>query len=89
VPLIKRRVTGQIGGNVGAYGNVGSIVFLTVYSLLPEGDVGDRLFFQMQGIAALIVTFLCAFLLKEPQDLHEEDALEVITPGVAVSKRQI
>lgn len=89
MPLIKRRVTGQIGGNVGAYGNVGSIVFLTVYSLLPPGDVGDRLFFQMQGIVALIVTFLCAFLLKEPQDSHEENELEVMTPGVAVSKRQI
>ena len=65
-----------------------SIVFLTIYSLLPEGAVGDRLFFQMQGIVALIVTFLCAFLLKEPQYSHEENEIEMITPGVAVSKRQ-
>ena len=72
VPLIKQRVTGQIGGYVGAYGNVGSIAFLTAYSLVPVGDVGDRLFFQMQGVVALIVTFLCAFFLKEPQDLHDE-----------------
>ena len=72
VPLIKERVTGQIGGNAAAYGNVGSVAFLTVYSLLPEGAVGNRLFFQMQGIIALIVAFLCAFILKEPQGSHDE-----------------
>ena len=89
VPLIKRRVTGQIGGNVGAYGNVGSIVFLTVYSLLPEGAVGDRLFFQMQGIVALIVTFLCAFILKEPQDSHaQENETDLIAPQYAASERE-
>lgn len=70
VPLIKERVTGQIGGYVGAYGNVGSIVFLTLYSLFPQGEVGDKLFFQMQGITALIVTFLVAFFLVEPKETH-------------------
>lgn len=86
VPLIKPRVTGQIGGYVGAYGNVGSIAFLTLYSLFPEGEVGDRLFFQMQGVVALIVTFLCAFFLKEPQESHGEfDNSEVITSSSAVS----
>lgn len=29
VPLIKRRVTGQVAGNVGAYGNVGAVAYLT------------------------------------------------------------
>ncbi len=29
VPLVKKRVSGQIAGLVGAYGNVGGIVFLT------------------------------------------------------------
>jgi len=41
VPLIKRRVTGQIAGNVGAYGNVGAVAFLTIYSLLPNDPTGD------------------------------------------------
>lgn len=27
VPLIKRRMTGQIAGMVGAYGNVGGVTF--------------------------------------------------------------
>ncbi len=86
VPLIKGRVTGQISGNVGAYGNVGAIAFLTVYSLLPEGAVGDRIFFQMQGVVALIVTFLCAFLLKEPQGSHEE-GISVHMHQAAVSEQ--
>ena len=66
VPLIKRRVTGQIAGNVGAYGNVGAVCYLTLFSLLPKDAGGYAAFFQTLGIAALIVAFLCAFLLKEP-----------------------
>ena len=73
VPLIKRRVTGQIAGNVGAYGNVGAVVYLTIYSFLPQGLAGDRIFFQMLGVVALIVASLNAFLLKEPTGSHEEE----------------
>ena len=29
VPLVKKRVSGQISGLVGAYGNIGGIAFLT------------------------------------------------------------
>lgn len=76
VPLIKRRVTGQIAGNVGAYGNVGAVAYLTIYSLLPEGVAGDRIFFQMLGIMALIVASLNAFFLKEPTASHEDEVLE-------------
>ena len=32
VPLVKKRVSGQIAGMCGAYGNVGGIMFLTVLS---------------------------------------------------------
>ncbi len=81
VPLIKRRVTGQIAGNVGAYGNVGAVIYLTLYSLLPAGAAADRTFFQVLGVAGLIVAFLCAFFLKEPKgsfaEFHEgEEELE-------------
>lgn len=86
VPLIKQRVTGQIGGNAAAYGNVGSVAFLTVYSLLPEGAVGNQRFFQMQGIVALIVASLCAFILKEPQGEHEE-GISTYTYQDSVSKQ--
>jgi NNP family nitrate/nitrite transporter-like MFS transporter len=34
VPLVQRRLTGQVAGMAGAYGNVGAVTFLTVLSLL-------------------------------------------------------
>lgn len=72
VPLVKRRITGQIAGNVGAYGNVGAVAFLTTYSLLPEGVVGDRIFFQVLGVTGVIVAMLCFFFLKEPKGSFAE-----------------
>lgn len=91
VPLIKRRVTGQIAGSVGAYGNVGAVCYLTLYSLLPAGPAADRTFFQVLGIAGLIVAFLCAFFLKEPKgsfaEFHEgEEELEPAVEPVANAK---
>lgn len=73
VPLVKKRLTGQISGNVGAYGNVGAVCYLTAYSLLPSGASGDRIFFQILGIAGLIVAFLCWFFLKEPKNSFADD----------------
>ncbi|MEB3826568.1 MFS transporter [Phormidium sp. CCY1219] len=80
VPLVKRRVTGQIAGNVGAYGNVGAVAYLTLFSLLPEGAMGNQIFFQTLGLCSMVVAFLCAFFLKEPQgsfaDFHEGEDME-------------
>lgn len=83
VPLVKRRITGQVAGNVGAYGNVGAVAYLTIYSLLPDGDAGNIAFFQILGVAGLIVAFLCFFLLEEPQgsfaEFHEgEEVVEEV-----------
>lgn len=74
VPLIKPRITGQIAGNVGAYGNVGAVVYLTVYSLLPEGVGGDKIFFQMLGVVGLVAGFLIAFTMNEVKRGHSEEA---------------
>lgn len=62
VPLIKKEATGQIAGNVGAYGNFGGVVYLTIFSLTDAPTL-----FTTMGIAALICAFMCAFFLKEPQ----------------------
>ena len=91
VPLIKRRVTGQIAGSVGAFGNVGAVCYLTLYSLLPAGAAADRTFFQVLGVAGLIVAFLCAFFLKEPKgsfaEFHEgEEELETVSEPVVNRK---
>ncbi len=84
VPLVKRRITGQVAGNVGAYGNVGAVAYLTIFSLLPSwlsggGEVtpaviaqGNSIFFQIMGVAGLMVAFLCFFVLKEPKDSFAE-----------------
>jgi NNP family nitrate/nitrite transporter-like MFS transporter len=62
VPLIKKEITGQIAGNVGAYGNFGGVVYLTVFSLTDAPTL-----FTTMGVAALICAFMCAFFLKEPK----------------------
>jgi NNP family nitrate/nitrite transporter-like MFS transporter len=61
VPLIKRRLTGQIAGMVGAYGNIGALVFLTVLSF-----VTPQLFFLVIAGTTLITVF-AVFLLDEPK----------------------
>jgi len=77
VPLIKKEITGQISGNVGAYGNFGGVVFLTIFSLTDASTL-----FTTMGISALVCSLLCAFYLKEPKGSFaahynvEESAIE-------------
>lgn len=92
VPLVKRRITGQIAGNVGAYGNVGAVAYLTTRLFLIDSSKaangGEPImsavnsgFFQVLGITGLIVAFLCIFFLEEPKgsfaDFHEGEEEEV------------
>ncbi len=61
VPLIQRRLTGQISGMVGAYGNVGGLVFLTVLSFtIPQT------FFLVIALTAFAVLLAMIFFLDEP-----------------------
>ena len=48
VPLIKRRMTGQIAGMTGAYGNVGAVTYLTILSFVDYST-----FFMLIGASAL------------------------------------
>ncbi len=61
-PLIQRRMTGQIAGMVGAYGNVGGVIFLTVNSF-----VETQLFFLVIGATAGVVLFFIMLFLEEPK----------------------
>lgn len=62
LPMIKRRLTGQIAGMVGAYGNVGGVLFLTAYSFLSA-----QTFFMLAGITA-VAAFLAVYLgIEEPK----------------------
>jgi len=62
VPLIQRRMTGQIAGMAGAFGNVGAVMFLTVNSLISYDQ-----FFLFIGIVSGIVFMLILFFLEEPK----------------------
>lgn len=61
VPLIKRRMTGQIAGMTGAYGNVGAVTFLTILSFVDY----NTFFFVIAG-TALVGLFTLMFM-DEPK----------------------
>ena len=61
VPLIKRRMTGQIAGMTGAYGNVGAVTFLTILSFVDYST-----FFYVIAATALVGLFTLIFM-DEPR----------------------
>jgi len=72
VPLVKKRVSGQVAGMAGAMGNVGAICFLTLNIL-----VGERVFF-LSIAAVAVVAAGCSRFLIEPEDSF---AAELLTDG--------
>lgn len=66
VPLIKRRLTGQVAGMVGAYGNIGAVVFLTVFSLVSP----SMFFITIAG--GIAVAAIAAMFLDEPKGAMAE-----------------
>ncbi|HBR95553.1 MAG TPA: MFS transporter [Opitutae bacterium] len=69
VPLIQRRMTGQIAGMTGAYGNVGAVCFLTVYSFVDASS-----FFMVIAISSA-AAFGASMFLREPKG-HTAEVLE-------------
>ena len=68
IPMIKRRITGQIAGMAGAYGNVGAVFYLFLYTFVTP----SQFFFIIAGGA--FVSFLtCLILLKEPEGSFAEE----------------
>lgn len=67
VPLVQRRMTGQIAGMAGAFGNVGAVTFLTVNSLVDYDQ-----FFLFIGIVSAIVFMLILTFLEEPKGTMTE-----------------
>jgi NNP family nitrate/nitrite transporter-like MFS transporter len=61
LPMIKRRLTGQIAGMVGAYGNVGGVLFLTLYSFVPV-----ETFFVVAAASAFAGLLTAFFFIEEP-----------------------
>ena len=76
VPLIKRRLTGQIAGMTGAYGNVGAVVYLTVLSMVSY----QAFFLVIAGTA--VVGFTALLFMEEPKgniaEVREDGTVELI-----------
>ncbi|MFN7251788.1 MAG: MFS transporter [Anaerobacillus sp.] len=68
IPLIKKRITGQISGMAGAYGNVGAVVYLTIFTL-----VTPQTFFFILASGAFASFIFCLLFLDEPKGSHSEE----------------
>ena len=66
VPLVRRAITGEVAGIVGAYGNAGAIVFLIVLTFVSASG-----FFLLLGLCSLILLGLVYFL-DEPRNFITE-----------------
>lgn len=62
IPLVKKRITGQVAGMAGAYGNVGAVIYLTLYTM-----VSPQTFFYILAGGAFISFLLALFFLDEPK----------------------
>lgn len=78
VPLVKKRVSGQISGLVGAYGNVGALVFITA-SLY----VSSTIFFLIIGASALIATVASRKLIEPANSFAAELATDSLVEELA------
>ncbi|UUM31957.1 NarK family nitrate/nitrite MFS transporter [Vibrio japonicus] len=76
VPLIKRRMTGQIAGMTGAYGNVGAVTYLTILSFVDY----QTFFFVIAGTA--VIGFIALMFMEEPNgkiaEVNEDGSVTLI-----------
>lgn len=67
IPMIHKPMTGQIAGMAGAYGNVGAVVYLVLFSL-----VDAKTFFYIIAAGAAVSFVVCLLMLKEPSGSFED-----------------
>jgi len=82
VPLIQRRMTGQIAGMTGAFGNIGGVLFLIVLSI-----VAPSTFFLAIGAMGLLTFILIALVLKEPKGQMAEVMPDGTVHMIDISKQ--
>ena len=66
--MINKKMTGQIAGMSGAYGNVGAVIYLVIFSL-----VDSKTFFYIVAAGAAVSVIYCMIFLKEPEGSHGEN----------------
>ncbi len=67
VPLVKKRVSGQVAGMAGAYGNVGAVCFLTIGLF-----VSSQVFFVYIAAAAVVASIVSLFMVEPAESFATE-----------------
>lgn len=67
IPTIKPDMTGRIAGMAGAYGNVGAVAYLFLYTMTDE-----KTFLYILAAGAFVSLIYTAFALKEPEGAFED-----------------
>ena len=84
IPSIKRRVTGQIAGMAGAYGNVGAVFYLFVFMFVDSST-----FFLIIAAGAFVSWAACLLWLKEPEGgFGDEYMLSSVDHAIAAEARR-
>lgn len=84
IPSIKRRITGQISGMAGAYGNVGAVFYLFVFMFVSPSQ-----FFFIIAAGAFVSWLACWIWLKEPEGgFDEEYVLSSVDHAIAEEARR-
>jgi len=71
IPMINKQQTGQIAGMSGAYGNVGAVTYLIIYSL-----VDAKMFFFIIAAGAALSFLYCLIFLKVPEENEQVRSVE-------------
>jgi MFS transporter, NNP family, nitrate/nitrite transporter len=83
VPSIKRRLTGQISGMAGAYGNVGAVFYLFIFMFVDAST-----FFLIIAAGAFISWIVCYLWLKEPEGgFGDEYVISSVDKAIAEEAR--
>lgn len=84
IPSIKRRLTGQISGMAGAYGNVGAVFYLFVFMFVTPSQ-----FFMIIAAGAFISWIVCFIWLKEPEGgFGDEYIVSSVDKAIAEEAKQ-
>ncbi|MFN3688110.1 MFS transporter [Salinarimonas sp.] len=84
IPSIKRRVTGQISGMAGAYGNVGAVFYLFVFTFVTPSQ-----FFFIIAAGAFVSWVVCLLWLKEPEGgFGDEYVISSVDEAIALEARR-
>jgi MFS transporter, NNP family, nitrate/nitrite transporter len=83
IPSIKRRVTGQISGMAGAYGNVGAVFYLFVFMFVTPSQ-----FFFIISAGAFLSYVVCYLWLQEPEGgFGDEYVISSVDEAIAAEAR--